>query len=155
VDSDILLLGILAVDGTVRIELFLAAVLIITLDQVSKRIAIERVRNAPSPSSRARIHVIANPSLGLGFVRTLRLLLALWIIATIGTLLLVHNVDALHGRAPQIALGAALGGATSNVFDKIRRGAVIDFVDLRVWPIFNLADAAIVIGVLAASWLIL
>ena len=141
--------------GTVRIELFLAAVLIIALDQVSKRIAIERVRNALGASSRVRVHVIANASLGLGLVRTARLVLALWVIATIGTLLLVHNVDALQDRAPQIALGAALGGATSNVFDKLRRGAVIDFIDLRVWPIFNLADAAIVIGVVAASWLIL
>jgi len=38
-----------------------------------------------------------------------------------------------------------------NLLDRFRRGAVIDFIDLRVWPVFNLADAAIVSGTLAAG----
>jgi signal peptidase II len=50
-----------------------------------------------------------------------------------------------------VALGVSLGGATGNLIDGIRRRAVIDFVDLRVWPVFNLADAAIVAGALIAA----
>ncbi len=47
------------------------------------------------------------------------------------------------GRA---ALGALAGGAGGNLIDRVRLGYVIDYLDLRVWPVFNLADAAVVIG---------
>jgi signal peptidase II len=50
-----------------------------------------------------------------------------------------------------VALGLILGGALGNLTDRIVRGPgfsgkVIDFVDLHVWPIFNVADSAIVVG---------
>jgi signal peptidase II len=52
-----------------------------------------------------------------------------------------------------IALGMVLGGALGNLADRIFRaddgllsGAVVDFIDLQWWPVFNLADSAIVIG---------
>jgi signal peptidase II len=47
-----------------------------------------------------------------------------------------------------IALGAALGGAGSNVLDRVWRDGVVDFIDFKFWPVFNLADVAIVAGVL-------
>jgi signal peptidase II len=51
-----------------------------------------------------------------------------------------------------VSLGLVLGGALGNLADRIfrapafGRGSVIDFVDLRWWPVFNLADAAITCG---------
>ena len=45
-----------------------------------------------------------------------------------------------------IALALILGGAMGNLIDRIQSGYVIDFIDLRVWPVFNLADSAISIG---------
>lgn len=60
--------------------------------------------------------------------------------------------------ATSLALGLILGGAVGNLTDRIVRGPrfsghVVDFVDFQVWPVFNLADVAIVIGavVLAIS----
>jgi signal peptidase II len=53
----------------------------------------------------------------------------------------------------QLALGLQLGGASGNLFDRLRfGGSVVDFIDLnfwplRRWPVFNLADASIVVGV--------
>ena len=46
------------------------------------------------------------------------------------------------------AVGLQLGGAIGNLIDRIRNGAVTDFVDVGPWPIFNVADSAIVIGVI-------
>lgn len=50
-----------------------------------------------------------------------------------------------------IALGLVIGGALGNIVDRLRFGAVADFLDLHVagyhWPAFNLADAAITVGV--------
>ena len=40
-----------------------------------------------------------------------------------------------------------VGGALANVVDRLRFGYVVDYVDVHVWPVFNLADAAIVAGV--------
>jgi signal peptidase II len=56
-------------------------------------------------------------------------------------------------RADQIALGAILGGALGNIVDRIRFGYVVDFADLhfgdwRPFLVFNVADAAITLGVL-------
>jgi len=40
-----------------------------------------------------------------------------------------------------------LGGAAGNLIDRIFRGSVVDFFDFRIWPVFNIADIAIVVGV--------
>ena len=46
------------------------------------------------------------------------------------------------------ALGLILGGALGNLFDRLRFGCVIDFFDFRVWPVFNVADSCLTVGVL-------
>jgi len=43
--------------------------------------------------------------------------------------------------------GAAAGGATGNLFDQLRRGAIVDFIAIGWWPAFNVADAAIISGI--------
>jgi lipoprotein signal peptidase len=58
-----------------------------------------------------------------------------------------------ENRLTALALGAVIGGAVGNVIDRLRFGAVVDFVDVHAagwhWYVFNLADAAIVCGVIA------
>ena len=58
-----------------------------------------------------------------------------------------------ENRLTAVALGAVVGGAIGNVIDRVRFGAVVDFVDAHGWGwhwyVFNVADAAIVCGVLA------
>ncbi len=55
----------------------------------------------------------------------------------------------LPSRTPllQVSLGLQLGGAVSNLADRLRLGHVVDFIQIQFWPIFNLADSAIVCGV--------
>lgn len=52
-------------------------------------------------------------------------------------------------------LGLLLGGALGNLVDRIRYGAVLDFIDVPWWPTFNLADVAIVAGVGLVVWQVL
>jgi len=54
-----------------------------------------------------------------------------------------------HDKPPTmwIALGLILGGAIGNLVDRVHLGYVIDFIDLRWWPVFNLADSSIVLGI--------
>jgi signal peptidase II len=59
---------------------------------------------------------------------------------------------------PAAALGLVLGGALGNLTDRALRGPgllsgrVIDFIDFHVWPVFNLADSAIVVGAILLAW---
>jgi len=79
---------------------------------------------------------------------------AAWVFAalasavTIGLVLWLRRAET---RMVALALGLVIGGAVGNVIDRIRFGAVFDFLDLHLagwhWPAFNIADAGITIGV--------
>ncbi len=63
--------------------------------------------------------------------------------------LLLYTRQLVTARWPvQIAMGLQLGGAFGNLIDRIRFGSVTDFLDFKFWPVFNLADSAIVVGML-------
>ncbi|GBC98382.1 Lipoprotein signal peptidase [bacterium HR17] len=51
-----------------------------------------------------------------------------------------------------VAFGMMLGGALGNLTDRLRQGAVTDFVDLKVWPVFNFADVALTVGAALVLW---
>jgi len=57
-----------------------------------------------------------------------------------------------HGTSAfrQVVLGMILGGAISNGVDRLAQGYVVDFIDLHRWPVFNVADTSIVIGIVLA-----
>jgi signal peptidase II len=80
-----------------------------------------------------------------------RILLAVLSLAVAAFLL--RWIARAENRLTAIALGAVVGGAVGNVIDRLRFGAVVDFADAWIggwhWYVFNLADAAIVLGVVA------
>lgn len=80
----------------------------------------------------------------------LSLLSIVWLGILVAVLSVAPGGELFQTALSSAALGAALGGAASNLIDHAVRGGVVDYVDLRVWPAFNLADAAIVSGVLVA-----
>ena len=57
-----------------------------------------------------------------------------------------------HSVFSSISLSLILAGAMGNLIDRLRFGFVIDFLDLRVWPVFNLADSAITIAAILLTW---
>ena len=63
---------------------------------------------------------------------------------------------ATHSRRPLVWLptGLLLGGAAGNLIDRMRQGFVTDFVDLPLWPAFNIADTCITIGVLSLLYVL-
>lgn len=77
-----------------------------------------------------------------------------WLFATISAAVILAIVIAsrkLPATSSAVGLGLVLGGALGNLVDRAIRGPgfsgeVVDFIDLQVWPIFNLADSAIMIG---------
>ena len=73
----------------------------------------------------------------------------------IGVMLFFYRTHALPGTLTRVTLGMQLGGAIGNLSDRIRFGQVTDFIDFRVWPVFNVADSAVVIGIAILVWMIL
>jgi len=75
---------------------------------------------------------------------------------TIAAVALLAVYFALHASRPALWLpvGMVAGGALGNLADRAREGSVIDFIDPMLWPAFNLADAAIVLGILGLLYVI-
>jgi signal peptidase II len=124
---------------------------VVVLDQLSKLWAVRTLDSGPiSVVGSARLALTTNRAgaFGLGgsyvpFLALAALALVIWM-ATAG--------EATKRPLASMAAGLVLGGAVGNLGDRVfrspgfLRGAVIDFVDLRWWPVFNLADAAITCG---------
>jgi len=73
------------------------------------------------------------------------------IIPLVLTALLIYNIYYYRNseqlsRVYIVAFSLILGGAIGNLWDRIALGYVVDFIDFRIWPVFNIADSAITIG---------
>jgi signal peptidase II len=118
-------------------------------DQVTKRVVASHLVLGTSthvlgPFS---IHHVQNSGIAFGlFASATPVVTALTAFAVGWMLLFFARSGARHAVLP-VALGLLIGGSTSNLIDRIRLGHVTDFLDLRYWPAFNLADSFIVIGV--------
>lgn len=95
---------------------------------------------------------IMNPGAAFGILPNQKVLFI-----TTGLLLVIGALAGYRKLPPakrilRIGLGLVLGGALGNLVDRLRFGRVVDFLDFRVWPVFNLADTAIFIGVCLLAW---
>ena len=93
------------------------------------------------------LHHVQNTGIAFGlFSRSTTIVIALTAIAVGWMLAFFARSGQRHPVLP-IALGFVLGGSVANLLDRVRLGHVTDFLDLRWWPAFNLADTFIVVGV--------
>ena len=125
---------------------------VLALDQVSKAIVVARLpEGATSRASIAgvRLRHMVNRQHCWGLGRTVLTMAVLWMLLVTAALTVA---TLLHLPWLHLVLGASIGGATGNLIDGIRRRGITDFIDLRVWPVFNVADLAIVAGALLTAW---
>jgi signal peptidase II len=129
--------------------------IVVALDQASKQIAVESLRRGESVNVFLGLDFTNTRNTGVAFgaLRGGGLLVGLLIGLSLAILVAYF---ALHADRPLLWLpvGMLLGGAFGNLADRAREGAVIDFIDPVLWPAFNLADASIVLGVLALLWVL-
>jgi signal peptidase II len=93
------------------------------------------------------IHHVQNSGIAFGlFSSATPVVIVLTGLAVAWMLVFFARSGARHPVLP-VALGFVIGGSVSNLLDRVRLGYVTDFLDLRFWPAFNLADSFIVIGV--------
>jgi signal peptidase II len=125
---------------------------VIALDQLTKWWAIQTLdtRTIDLPWT-LRLNLTLNRGAAFGLGSKYAPLIAL---AAVGVVVVVLGTTrGLDGRWPRIGVGLVLGGAFGNLADRLLRegsgflgGAVVDFVDLPWWPVFNVADAAVCVG---------
>ena len=136
-------------------ELVLSTGSVIALDQMTKRAITAKL--SPGQIVLAgryfRLHRVANCALA-GVLFNRWALLCLWLGAAACLVLLVWQCHLFESVSARVAVGGALGGSSSNLYDHFREGATIDFLDIAGWPVFNIADAAIVVGAISSLWLI-
>jgi signal peptidase II len=132
------------------VGLLAVAVAALAGDQVTKHIvssnlALDGERHVVGPLS---IHHVQNSGIAFGlFASATPVVTALTAVAVGWMLIFFARSGSRHPVLP-VALGLLIGGSASNLTDRIRLGHVTDFIDLRFWPAFNLADSFIVLGVL-------
>jgi signal peptidase II len=68
--------------------------------------------------------------------------------------LVAFFVTHLHRRLVWLPTGLLIGGAAGNLIDRIRLGAVTDFIKVPHWPAFNVADICVTLGVIALIWVL-
>jgi signal peptidase II len=95
------------------------------------------------------LHHVTNSGIAFGFFASATsIVILLTSLAVAWMLYFFARSGARHPVLP-VALGLVIGGSVSNLIDRVRLGHVTDFLDVRYWPAFNLADTFIVAGVAA------
>jgi signal peptidase II len=132
------------------------AAIVVGVDQATKEIAVRSLSDGPVDLIEGilTLRLTFNAGGAFGLLQGQpRLFLVASLVIAIVILLWARN---LEHRSWALPLGLILGGGLGNVADRLfrpYRGHVVDFVDLHVWPVFNVADSAIVAGVCVLFWL--
>ena len=134
--------------------LWLLAVVILLLDQSTKSLIVAWLDWGESWPAEGFLRITHARNTGtafslfqghsniLSFVAIFAVAVLLWVYATTGARSFILRV----------ALGLQLGGALGNLLDRLQQGYVTDFLDVGPWPIFNVADSAISVGMLLMVW---
>lgn len=127
-------------------------IFVILFDQGSKFFIQSKMKIGESiPIIKGIFHItyIENPrtAFGLFEYQTMFFVVAA-LISVILAVLIYKKIAFKHDSSMYIPLVLILGGAVGNLIDRVRIGRVIDFLDFRIWPIFNFADSALVCGML-------
>src|SRR5438477_10863099 len=143
-----------------RLAVFaLITLLVLLADQVTKSLAREHLHQGGARSvaligEYIRLTYVENRGAAFGLLQNQTAFFVLVGVVVIA----VISVSFRYMTNPSLlliaCLGLQMGGAIGNLIDRIRSGYVVDFIDLTFWPVFNLADSAIVVGVVLLAYLV-
>jgi signal peptidase II len=133
--------------------LFGVALLVLTLDQLTKSWVVASLPEggwwSPVPGLWRIFRIVHTTNSGAAFGIFPQQGIFFMLVAVVVVLAIVFYQQRLpiNGWLIRLTLGLQLGGAAGNLIDRLHYGSVIDFIDIGFWPIFNLADLSIVVGV--------
>lgn len=133
-----------------NIFIFSTALIILFFDQLTKLLVKQNLQlNESIPIIKNIFHLtyITNTGSAFGLFKGFNLFLVLFSVIVI--IVVFYNLNKIKEKESllQLSVGLLLGGTAGNLIDRLLYGAVIDFLDLRIWPIFNAADSAVTISI--------
>jgi signal peptidase II len=132
------------------------AAVVLGLDQATKWWMLQRLalgESVPLLPGVFHLTLVRNPGIAFGlFARHGGLVLGLALLLLAVLVVTVKSKPSAWPAPVPWAMGLILGGALGNLVDRVRFGAVVDFLDFRVWPVFNLADSCITVGAVLIAW---
>jgi len=137
---------------------FLIAAGVLVLDQITKylvRAGFVLYESKAIIENVFHLTYIENPGAAFGMLADKKWF---FIIATsLIMIFIIYFMISIEKDEPKanIFLAMALGGAAGNFIDRLMKGTVTDFFDFIIWPVFNIADSFIVVGMIAASFYII
>jgi signal peptidase II len=141
------------VTPAVRVGVVAAAT--VAADQAVKALVRSMIDRSDSVDLILGIHLVnvRNRGIAFGMFSGGGVLLVIFAVAALAALLVFFH---RHRHRPLVWLptGLLIGGAAGNLIDRTREGAVTDFIDLPLWPAFNVADMAITFGVLTLLYVL-
>lgn len=131
------------------LALALVAAAALAADQITKHVvanalAPDRSVGLGGPFSIEHVH---NSGIAFGLFASRTSAVVVLTALAVGAMVVFFGRSARRHRLLPVALGFVLGGSMSNLIDRVRLGYVTDFLHVRYWPAFNLADSFIVVGV--------
>lgn len=145
--------------GKVEPVYLAAPLLIVILDQLSKAWVGKALLLGESvPLLRGVMHLtlIHNTGAAFGMLRRYpHLFVAIGAAASVFILVFLAKKGEILDICGKTAFCFILGGTLGNLIDRMRFGHVIDFIDFRIWPVFNVADSFITIGAVLLGWTLL
>ena len=133
----------------------LVLALVVVLDQVTKALVRGGIDVGDEDSVLPAVSLVhvRNTGVAFGAFAGGGIIVVLLVAAALGALL-YYFFTHLDKRLVWLPTGMLLGGSIGNIVDRVRDGAVTDFVKLPAWPAFNVADVSITFGVLMLLWVI-
>jgi signal peptidase II len=137
--------------------LIAVAAAVVAVDHLTKWLALRELAGRDIDLvATLRLHLVFNNGAAFGLGSKFAPLIAL---AAVGVVVVLLGVGRrLQGLVPAVAVAAIVGGAVGNLLDRLFRdgdgflgGAVVDFIDLQWWPVFNVADIAVTLGALTVA----
>ena len=133
------------------IIIFSTALIIILIDQITKfliKTSFQLKQSIPLIKNIFHLTYIRNFGAGFGILQQQKWILVFISIIVIGVIF--YYLDKIKDKEKflQIIVGLVLGGTIGNLIDRLAYGFVVDFLDFRIWPVFNFADSFVTIGVI-------
>ncbi|MDD5772221.1 MAG: signal peptidase II [bacterium] len=129
---------------------YILGIILIIIDQVTKLLITDKLdlgQSIPVIDGILHFTYVRNPGIAFGLFPKMNIIIIILSIVTIFLLFSIYRKTNSGNLWIRTALIFIVSGAAGNLLDRIQYNVVIDFIDFRVWPVFNLADAFIVIGV--------
>lgn len=130
--------------------ILILAMAVVVIDQWSKYYVQTHMSlgmSIPLVPSIFHLTYILNPGAAFGILENQRTFFVIVGLLMIGAVLYLYPRIPANMRLLRLGTGLMMGGTVGNVIDRIQTGYVVDFFDFRIWPVFNIADIAIVVGV--------